>query len=65
MGDLRPVEGYAETDNVKRQRAWTAAGAGRVIDEDGVGWWEARENGILLKRRQDLGDLMDALDTLR
>jgi hypothetical protein len=61
MGELRAVSG-AETDNVKRMRAWTAAGDGRVIDEDGVGWWEARERGILVKRRQDLGQLMDALE---
>jgi hypothetical protein len=51
-----------EPDSVKRKRAWVEDGPGRVIDEDGVGWWEARENGILLKRRQDLGALMDALE---
>lgn len=65
MGDLRAVDGYGEPDNVKRQRAWTAAAPGREIEEDGVGWWEAREHGILLKRRLDLGDLMDALDQAR
>jgi hypothetical protein len=61
MGDLRPADGYAETDNVKRQQAWCAAGEGRTIDVDGCGWWEARQLGVLLMRRQYLGQLMDAL----
>ena len=56
------VSGDRGPDNVKRQRAWTASGDGRVIEEDGVGWWEARQHGVLLKRRQDLGALMDALE---
>lgn len=56
------ISGGREPDNVKRKRAWVEDAPGRQIDEDGVGWWEAREHGILLKRRQELGDLMDELE---
>lgn len=56
------IGGGYEPDNVKRKRAWEEDARGRSIEEDGVGWWEARENGVLLKRRQDLGELLDALE---
>jgi hypothetical protein len=65
MGELQDVSdpaGVLASDTVKRKQAWTRAGDGRVIDQDGVGWWEAREHGILKKRREDLGQLLDALD---
>ena len=56
------IGGGREPDNVKRKRAWVEDAPGREIDEDGVRWWEARQHGILLKRRQDLGALMDELE---
>jgi hypothetical protein len=65
MGELRDVSDPAGTlasDTVKRRQAWTKGAPGRVIEQDGVGWWEARQRGVLLKRRQELGDLLDVLD---
>ena len=61
LRDVSDPAGALAADNVKRKRAWEDGGAGRVINEDGVGWWEAREHGVLLKRRQGLGELLDAL----
>lgn len=62
MGDLRPVDGYVETDNVKRRQAWLDGHPGAMIATVGE-WWTARDAaGILLQRRQQLGALMDALE---
>lgn len=62
MGELRPAGGIAEADNVKRRLAWLQENPGASITGAGE-WWTARDAaGILLQRRQDLGELMDALE---
>jgi hypothetical protein len=64
MDDLRAVGG-AETDNVKRKQAWLDGHPGASVKPAGD-WWVARDKaGILLQRRRDLGDLMDALEGQR